>query len=443
MRSVVNTIITMRGVKKITRLWAYPLLKRRIERDLKELSLSKHFSVDNGKRLKIAYVRHDFWLSGNSANGAAAHTKGVVDAFVELGHDVKVYSPYKMSCVMDDISQIVCTPAGLLTGISELEEMDYNDQFYKFLYDHLQKEKPDLIYQRYGRNNYAALLLAKRLGIPFILEYNGSEIWMSKNWGHSLRYQEMTERIENSVLSHVDIVVGNAEAFVKELCEKGVQENRILIVPNGVNYKRFVDISDNEVRSKYSIPNDSPLITFVGSFGPWHGAEVLAAAIKEVVRELPSARFLFVGNGERVSAVKGIVDSEDVSDKVCFAGTVQPSVVPNILSASDILVSPQVRNPDGTPFFGSPTKLFEYMAAGKAIVASRLDQLEVILSDGETALLVEPGDAKDLSRAIIRLCKEEELRLKLGLNAQKTARTKYSWNSHVQQILHSFHAINS
>jgi glycosyltransferase involved in cell wall biosynthesis len=105
------------------------------------------------------------------------------------------------------------------------------------------------------------------------------------------------------------------------------------------------------------------------------------------------------------------------------------------LDASDILVSPHVPLPDGRPFFGSPTKLFEYMAMGKAIVASRLDQLAEVLKHNDTALLVNPGDVKQLMDAILLLSQDKRLRNKLGTRAREVAIAQHTWRNNVARVL--------
>ena len=116
---------------------------------------------------------------------------------------------------------------------------------------------------------------------------------------------------------------------------------------------------------------------------------------------------MFVGKGANYNLVSDIVNQSGFSDKVIFAGLIPQLETPEYLAASDILVSPQIPNPDGTPFFGSPTKLFEYMAMGKAIVASSLDQMSYLLSNNETALLTEPASVTDLTSAILKLSKDK------------------------------------
>ncbi len=87
-----------------------------------------------------------------------------------------------------------------------------------------------------------------------------------------------------------------------------------------------------------------------------------------------------------------------------FTGSLPREKVVEYLDASDILVSPHIPMPDGSRFFGSPTKLFEYMAMGKGIVASRLEQLAEVLEHDQTALLVTPGNVEELAEAIRASC---------------------------------------
>jgi glycosyltransferase involved in cell wall biosynthesis len=98
-----------------------------------------------------------------------------------------------------------------------------------------------------------------------------------------------------------------------------------------------------------------------------------------------------------------------------------------------------VPSTDGSEFFGSPTKLFEYLAMGKGIVASRLGQVGEVIIDGENGLLVEPGDADGLARAIERLAVDGELRSQLGAAARKTAIERYTWRHNAARV---FDAIN-
>jgi glycosyltransferase involved in cell wall biosynthesis len=105
--------------------------------------------------------------------------------------------------------------------------------------------------------------------------------------------------------------------------------------------------------------------------------------------------------------------------------------VAQYLDASDILVSPHIPMPDGSRFFGSPTKIFEYMAMSKGIVASRLDQLAEVLEHNQTALLVTPGNAEELAEAILCLALDPKKRQVLGLAARRAAVERHCWSHNV------------
>jgi glycosyltransferase involved in cell wall biosynthesis len=121
--------------------------------------------------------------------------------------------------------------------------------------------------------------------------------------------------------------------------------------------------------------------------------------------------------------------------EVIFTGPLPPEKVAEYLDASDILVSPHIPMPDGSRFFGSPTKLFEYMAMGKAIVASRLDQLAEVLEHERTALLVTPGNPEELEQAILRLALDSAERETLGSAARQAAVEHHDWSRNVAYAL--------
>ncbi len=105
------------------------------------------------------------------------------------------------------------------------------------------------------------------------------------------------------------------------------------------------------------------------------------------------------------------------------------------LAAMDVLVSPHVPNSDGSRFFGSPTKLFEYMATGRGIVASRLEQIGEVLEHERTALLVPPADETALAAAILRLVDDRDLSARLGASARRRVLERHTWEAHGRRLL--------
>ena len=170
----------------------------------------------------------------------------------------------------------------------------------------------------------------------------------------------------------------------------------------GVDVDRFKpNCGGQEIRAALGI-SDRSVIGFVGTFGPWHGAPVLAEAAARI-SESVQCHFLFIGDGEQRKSVEEIIDSSTRKVSASFVGRVSHAEVRAYLDACDIFAAPNVAASDGSEFFGSPTKLFEYMAMARPVVASRLGQIADVIDDGTNGVLVEPGDAEGLARAIERL----------------------------------------
>jgi glycosyltransferase involved in cell wall biosynthesis len=218
----------------------------------------------------------------------------------------------------------------------------------------------------------------------------------------------------------------------------GVADEKIVVNPNGVDVQGFrPEVGGAGVRHELGISEDEVVAGFVGTFGPWHGVLTLAEAITLLPGDC-GVRFLLVGAGRFRDEVERIVRAAGKAERVIFAGQVMHERVPALLDACDILLSPHVPLSDGSEFFGSPTKLFEYMAMGKGIIASRLGQIGEVLADEETSLLVEPGSARELSEAILRLSRSRELRESLGAAARRVAVERHTWQHNAERVLNAY-----
>jgi glycosyltransferase involved in cell wall biosynthesis len=301
------------------------------------------------------------------------------------------------------------------------------------------------VYQRYSLNNFAGLKISRRYGVPFVLEYNGSEVWMGRHWSRPLRYERLSERIEHLNLLTADLIVVVSRAMRDEIVARGVSPAVVLANPNGVDQNRFrPDIDGAAVRSRYVL-DGFIVVGFIGTFGPWHGAEVLAHAFVKLLNNRPeltgAVRLLMIGDGATMPAVRRIIAEGDAIGSTVFTGLVAQEDGPAHLAACDLLASPHVGNPDGTPFFGSPTKLFEYMAMGKAIVASDLEQIGEVLEHGRTGWLVSPGDVEALADGLERLIGDRGLRDALGSAARSEALARYTWREHTRRTIDRLHEI--
>ena len=296
------------------------------------------------------------------------------------------------------------------------------------------------VYQRYSLNNYAGLRLARQLGVPLVLEYNGSEIWMSRHWGRPLKYEQLSSKIELLNVNGADLVVVVSRAMRDELVGRAGRlrsdpgQSRMAWIPIGTPRRSTAP----PYAASYGL-DGKVVIGFISTFQPWHGADVLAHAFVTpdaaiAPRLVTRCGLLMIGSGPGLAASTRIISDAGLDAHAHFTGLVAQEDGARYLAACDILASPHVPNPDGSPFFGSPTKLFEYMAMGKAIVASNLDQIGEVLRHGETAWMVPPGDADALSR------RSGASRRRSGRCGCRLARRRardvlahHTWRAHVQE----------
>ena len=389
---------------------------------------------------RVAFIRPDLGPA-LTAGGSLAHIHGVLRGLEQHGCAVTLLSPAPLSGVRDDSGQFHLIAEDERFRVSvELPHLAYNATLIRRGTEILSDWRPDVIYQRHALGCYAGATVAQALDVPLVVEYNGPEVWIGRYWGSLTRHGELFEEIEtpHALCSGSDrcrfAAVGRAPR------SGGVEPERVLVNPNGVEVERFDPDARREdrerLRSKLGIDSGTVLAGFVGTFGPWHGAEVLAAAIGRLPETiLEKTRFVFVGDGPRRSVTESIVERSGRRDHASFTGAVGFDEIPAWLAAFDLCLSPHVPNVDGSPFFGSPTKLFEYLASGRAVIASELGQLGELLEHERTAWLVPPGDAGALARAITTLAGRPELRAALGRAGRECVLRDHTWTAHVDRIL--------
>jgi glycosyltransferase involved in cell wall biosynthesis len=374
---------------------------------------------------------------GTQLGGAASHINGFIGAAVTAGARIFVLSNDEIAGLDESrapLKVIWPKPVGTTRAAFDV----YNN----LLFTHraaqeIERALPHFIYQRYSRFSWAGVEAGLRTRRPLFLEYNGSEVWVGRYWDRvgSLGLLERYERLNLAAAARIFVV---SEVERRNLLRAGVEDERIVVNPNGVDAERFQPgIGGKSVREELGIETGETLVGFVGTFGPWHGVLALAEAIK-LMPESARVRFLLVGSGVLRGEVERMLREAGAEHRVIMTGAVEHTRVPALLDACDILASPHVPLEDGSEFFGSPTKLFEYMAMGKGIVASRLGQIGDVLANEETALMVEPNDARELSEAIMRLVNSPDLRARLGQAARRAAVARHTWAHNARRVLDAY-----
>ena len=414
---------------------------RQIDGQLKEW---ERLQIVNRPRMSISqtpwvYLRTDLWFGTVLAGGSIGHIAGVLNQFAQISGGTIFLSTALVPTVREDIPTHFLQPINKYWDFKELPMLASNAYFEKQALDAIGDLIPSFIYQRYSLNNFTGISLSRRYQVPFVLEYNGPEVWISRQWGKPLKYEMLSERIEQINLKAADVVVAVSQPMKDELLARGIEADKILVNPNGVDPDCYSpEINGSRVRKQYGL-EDSLVIGFIGTFGLWHGAEVLAEAFGRLLQDYPDYRkrvaLLLIGDGVRIQQVKENLEKFGVTAQSVLPGLVPQTQGPEYLAACDILVSPHIPNKDGSPFFGSPTKIFEYMAMGKGIVASDLDQIGEVLVHERTAWLVKPGDVEALTDGLKKLIDNPTLRQRLGQMARQEVVAKYTWKEHTRRII--------
>ena len=187
------------------------------------------------------------------------------------------------------------------------------------------------------------------------------------------------------------------------------------IIPNGVDLERFR-------------PDLKPLphlrgyrnILFVGRPEPRKGLKFAILSMPHILREIPDARLVVVGDGPLLGWYKSMVPDR-IKDRVLFEGKVSSSVLPRYYSSADVFVSPAT----GSESFG--LVLLEAMATGTPVVAARNEGYSLVIKDGFNGLLCNVEDEIDLANKVIRVMKDRDLRERLIRGGLETAR-RHGWD---------------
>lgn len=415
---------------------------------LRVLTLRRVPVTDNTAAVvDLAYV-FPFPLDQSEVGGAMTHVTGFLKGLARVGGACDIYSARQIPA--DDFPSTVVSRIRQFYIFHELVTLSFNWGFALRISRLLRRRRPRAIYQRHRRFAIAGALLSRWLRVPLILEFNGSEIWVSRHWDPA-RFPRLLALCEEFNLASASTIVVVSEVLRDDLVSRGVSSDRIIVNPNGVDPGRFhPNCGGVEVRAALGFTQDDIVAAFVGTFSYWHGVEVLQQAILNMMDAaehdavLNRLKFMLIGRGPLFEDMRNALAAHPHNaNRIVLPGNVAHDLVPSYLDAADILLSPHVPMPDGRRFFGSPTKLFEYMAAGKGIVASRLDQLATVLKDRSSALLVTPGDVHELVLATRQLAADACLRERLGRCARETVIANYTWAQNATRVLGPLRTVSS
>ncbi len=378
--------------------------------------------------MRIAYVSMDSGVPVFGQKGCSIHVQEMIHALRKRGAQVELFSP---SCAGEVPARLHGVHVHRLPPVPKVERA-VREQLCLGLNAHLRtalkREAPfDLVYERYSLWSFAAMAYAREAGVPGLLEVNAPLIDEQAIY-RSLVDRASAETVAWRVFETASALVAVSEEVADYLRRVADVNQKVHVVPNGVDPDRFPVSAKSERQN----PEQPFTVGFIGTLKAWHGLSVLAEAFARLHRQNPDSRLLIVGDGTERVALANDLASRALLHAAQLIGAVPPSDVPSWFARMDAAVAPY---PDLAGFYFSPLKVYEYMAAGLPVVASRIGQLKEVIADGVNGLLVNPGAADALAAALLRLKRDPGLRLRLGKAARACVCQKHTWDAVAEQII--------
>lgn len=276
----------------------------------------------------------------------------------------------------------------------------------------IEMERPDIIHAHSpALNGIAAVQAGKKYGLPVVYECRA--FWedaavdhgTSREWG--LRYR-LTRSLESYVFQKADAITTICEGLKRDIINRGLPEEKITVIPNGVDIQRFSisESKNTELLHELNLENNV-VLGFIGSFYAYEGLIFLVQSMPEILKLMPDVRLLLVGGGPQQKQIETLVKSLNIQDKVLFTGRIPNADVEKYYSLVDIFIYP--RFPMRLTDLVTPLKPLEAMAQGKLVLASDVGGHKELIRDGENGRLFKAGNAASLIETAVDMIEANQL----------------------------------
>jgi len=405
-------------------------------------------------KLNILYAMQNTGVDLSADVGASILVKRTIEGLCRIGHHLKVCSLSGLSVRLysniPNYQDFDLAPIGIsgwplfvlaerfCRRIQVTLKIPYVAAFDSFRFYQAmvrQLSTVDICHEYQGLFSLGTALACRKTGVPLVITVDADLLLERKVVGRPLKgwHATLARRELNWLYRQAHQILCVSEAAKQHLTTTwGVGAEKIAVIPNGVDTSLFCpDYDARPIRAEWGL-DDAPVVGFVGGFQKWHGLDLLVESFARLRERFPQARLLLVGDGPARPDIERQITAHRLGDCVTITGLMPQNRVPQMLAVVDVAVIPYPPLPKKLWF--SPLKLYEYMAAGKAIVASRAGQIADVLADGVTGLLVESGNVAELSEAIAALLDNSAERTRLGQNARRQAVERHSWEQYIKQL---------
>ena len=301
----------------------------------------------------------------------------------------------------------------------------------RFVADLAAREQPTIIHAHSSyTNGLAARYASDKTGIPFVYELRtlwGESAVVEDGWNpNSFRYKAVW-RLELDVMRRAHIVVAIARGIRDAIVERGIDPDKVMLVPNGVDTEVFSPRPADAALATSLGLDGCFVVGFIGSLRRLEGLDLLIDAFKTVHQREPRARLLIVGEGPERAKLAQLAADAGLSDVVTLTGLVAHDQILRYYSILDVLAYPRIDARINQTV--TPLKPLEAMALGKVCLASDVGGLRELIEDGVTGLLHKPGDVNGLAEKILQLASDRDLRERLARDGQSTVRRDREWST--------------
>ena len=249
-----------------------------------------------------------------------------------------------------------------------------------------EKKKFDLINAHWiYPDGVASVQVARKLNLPIMLTAHGCDINLYSNF--FLRRIQIRDALQKS--NSISVV---SPALKQKIIDLGVSENKVQVIPNGVDLDQFAPIDQTSCRKQLGLTLNNKIILFVGALEPVKGLEYLLEAMVQIRSLYQNLIVAIVGDGPLYKVLVQMTEKLNLNNNVLFFGAKKHDEVPIWMNACDLFCLPSIRE-------GWPCVIMEALACGKPVVASKVGGIPNILNE-KNGYLVKPQDVEQLAEGI-------------------------------------------
>ncbi len=362
-------------------------------------------------------------------NAQRAHVIEVCREFHAQGHEVLLLAPKPRNDKETFPFKVVHVP---FWGYGELRL----SAFYFFLAVYaayfIVTFKPDCVYEREMESLFP-LKTAFLMKIPVFVEVGGwaaGELEDLKTPPRKILYIRAVQKKKFHKADGLIAIVSNIKENI--IREYNAPAEKIIVLPNGANTVHFYPVQKEEACGKLGLSLDTPTLGYVGNFQPWHGLNILIKAFNIVHQKNPAVTLIMAGTGSVFEECKSLVQKFNLTSNVVFTGQLTHDRIPLFIGAFDICL---YTIKPGQTIFGSPLKIWEYMACGRPVISHLLPESPIPEQLHQAILVVPPGNPEALAEAVTTLLHDPERRARMGNKGREIAEKYFSWESIVKRKL--------